>query len=157
MVNCGLYLFLSPEGCRRVLTPRCSMLSHLQKEQSPRRFELLSSFRNDDQSLVGLSRIPLVECRINHHMLRGHKLKLIIKRTKYNYDTNYQKVKKTIRLSFCTIRSPGAPARISQLFSNLTMPKLFGHHTLHDLLNHQKIVRCLRNNDPLILSRHELL
>jgi len=33
-------LSLSPKGCRRVLTPRCSMIPHLQKEQSLGRFEL---------------------------------------------------------------------------------------------------------------------
>ena len=41
--NVFVNLFLSPEGCRRVLTPRCSMLSHLQKEQSLGRFELTFS------------------------------------------------------------------------------------------------------------------
>ena len=32
-------LFLSLSGCRRVLTPRCSMISHLQKEQGLGGFE----------------------------------------------------------------------------------------------------------------------
>jgi len=68
-------LFLSPEGCRRVLTPRCSMLSHLQKEQSPSGFEPLSPFLNDDQSLVGLTSIPHVECRINLAYAKGTQLK----------------------------------------------------------------------------------
>ena len=36
-------LSLSPKGCRRVLTPRCSMLSHLQKEQGLGGFEPPSS------------------------------------------------------------------------------------------------------------------
>ena len=36
-------------------------------------------------------------------------MKLIIKRTKYNYDRKRPKVKKTIQLISCTILSRGAP------------------------------------------------
>ena len=49
---CFVALSLSPKGCRRVLTPRCSMLSHLQKEQALGGFEPPSSRTYDDQSFV---------------------------------------------------------------------------------------------------------
>ena len=79
-------------------------------------------------------------------MLTPHKMKLIIKRTKYNYDRNRLRVKLFFRetknsckaLSFNKLgaRPPRTQVPGPQQVSSLTIPTLFVHHNTHAHLNH---------------------
>ena len=71
--NCCEPLSLSPKGCRRVLTPRCSMIPHLQKEQSLGRFEL-TFFRllTGSYPVQGLTSILVRSVALTESKLKGH-------------------------------------------------------------------------------------